>query len=213
MNLFPTEDLRDREEEVKDLSELPKRNGYIERCKVDIGGYVISQEGIKKGVEKAAKGITDYLDNKDIKEEQDIYFVPVANGALPFFKDLVFSEHLDYGPQWQITDTNSYSNNSQQGKTDVYVPDNFDSGKDILCVIEDLLDTGQSMEALIEYMEGKYNPSDLQVIPFLDKRGRTEVEIPQASPVYTVGPHWVFGYGMDSEGYGRGLPFVAVKEE
>eukprot|EP00850_Spirogloea_muscicola_P019431 SM000190S04867 [mRNA] locus=s190:260500:261737:+ [translate_table: standard] len=81
-------------------------------------------------------------------------------------------------------------------------------------VVEDILDTGRTLSALVEHLTG-LGPASVSLCVLLDKAARREVELslPGGGALYVGFPcpdQFVVGYGLDfNEGY-RSLPYVGV---
>ena len=93
----------------------------------------------------------------------------------------------------------------------VFPPDFPIRGADVL-VVEDVLDTGQTLQTLNETLLA-LEPSRLRLAVLLDKPSQ---RISQVKPDYvgfTIENHWVVGYGLDSDGLYRNLPYISCVED
>jgi len=80
-------------------------------------------------------------------------------------------------------------------------------GADLL-VVEDILDSGRTLSRLVARLES-LAPRRLRVAVLLDKPIRRRVEIRADYVGFTVGDHWIVGYGLDHEGRYRNLPDIS----
>ena len=81
-------------------------------------------------------------------------------------------------------------------------------GRDVL-VVEDIIDTGLTLNYLVRYLRGK-NPSSLRICTLLDKPARRLVEIPIDYRGFEIPDRFVIGYGLDYGERYRNLRFVGV---
>ena len=82
------------------------------------------------------------------------------------------------------------------------------TGRDLI-VIEDVVDTGLTLNYLVRYLRGK-NPASLRICTLLDKPARRLVEIPVDYVGFEIPDQFVVGYGLDFDEKYRNLPFVGT---
>jgi len=93
----------------------------------------------------------------------------------------------------------------------IVLPSDFPvDGADLL-VVEDILDTGQTLTALRANLMSK-RPDRLRLAVLLDKPAGRIAEIEPDYRGFTVEDRWVVGYGLDSDGLYRNLPYIAYTE-
>jgi hypoxanthine phosphoribosyltransferase len=79
-------------------------------------------------------------------------------------------------------------------------------------VVEDIVDTGQTMNYLYETLKGRH-PASLKTCTLL-KKNRESLETPLDYVGFELPDVWVVGYGLDYADTHRTLPFVAeLKKE
>ena len=83
-------------------------------------------------------------------------------------------------------------------------------GRHVL-VVEDIVDTGLTMEYLLENLRTRL-PKSIKVCSLLHKPERKKVETPIDYLGFTVPNEFVVGYGLDYLGRYRNLRFVGVME-
>lgn len=86
-------------------------------------------------------------------------------------------------------------------------------GKDIL-IVEDIVDTGRTMKALLEKLKG-YEPASVRVVSLLVKK-REGKAISKYQPEYvgfTIPDHFVVGYALDYNEMFRDLDHICVINE
>ena len=80
--------------------------------------------------------------------------------------------------------------------------------EDVL-IVEDIIDTGLTLNYLIRYLRGKA-PASLRICTLLDKPARRLVEIPVDYIGFTIPDQFVVGYGLDYGELYRNLRYVGV---
>ena len=83
-------------------------------------------------------------------------------------------------------------------------------GRNVL-VVEDIVDTGRTLKALMEYI-GSKNPKILKLCALLDKPERREVDISADYTGFEVPDEFIVGYGLDYAQKYRNLPYIATLE-
>lgn len=81
-------------------------------------------------------------------------------------------------------------------------------GRDVL-LIDDILDTGRTMEAVLARLE-KLKPASIRTCVLLDKRARRETNVQADYAGFEIPDLFVVGYGLDFAERYRNLPFVGV---
>lgn len=182
---------------------------------VDIPGYdpkpelLLSREQIQKRVVEMGEELA-----KVFKAKGGVHVVTVLQGAMHFSSDLQRAiQHAD--PTLHMTmDTirvQSYQDDSSTGKirtlNNVHAPV---EGRNVL-IVEDILDTGNTIKWLIEYFAGK-GAASLSVVTLLDKKvaGRP-ADLLGDTPFYAgfdIPDDFVIGYGLDYNQLHRNLPSI-----
>ena len=84
-------------------------------------------------------------------------------------------------------------------------------GKDVL-IIEDIIDTGRTMDFLVKYLKHK-NPNSIKICTLADKPERRVVEVDADYIGFTVPNKFIIGYGFDYDNKYRNLPYIACLDE
>ena len=84
-------------------------------------------------------------------------------------------------------------------------------GKHIL-IIEDIVDTGQTLHLLKEMLE-KRKPASLEIVTLLDKPERRKVEFQADLVGFSIPDRFVVGWGMDYNQKYRELPYIGIINE
>jgi hypoxanthine phosphoribosyltransferase len=169
----------------------------------DIAEVLITSEQIQaKVAELGARISADYL-------EREVTLVSVLKGSLPFMADLMRSIRVPL--TIDLMEVSSYGGASTETTGLVRILKDLSSpieGREVL-IVEDIIDTGLTLNYLIRYLNGK-NPSSLRICTLLDKPARRLVEIPIDYLGFEIPDRFVVGYGLDYGEHYRNLPFIGV---
>lgn len=132
-------------------------------------------------------------------------FIGVLNGSFVFMADL-----LRYYPglcEVSFVKVRSYSGTQSSG-TVTEVIGLSDRVKDRhVVLIEDIVDTGNTMVALHHIFEG-HEPASLKVATLFFKPEAYKQNIPVDYVAREIQNEFIVGYGLDYDGLGRNLPHV-----
>ena len=161
---------------------------------------VLSQEEIETTVSDLAQQIShDYKD-------REVILVGVLKGAFVFLADLI--RHLSIPVKIDFVRLASYgSNTSSCGTVCLTKEIEIDiGGKDVL-VVEDIVDTGLSLEFLLGHLK-TLKARSVRLCALIDKRERRQSNIAVDYVGRIIEKGFLVGYGLDyAEGY-RHLPAV-----
>jgi hypoxanthine phosphoribosyltransferase len=142
----------------------------------------------------------------------DLTLVSVLKGSLPFMADLMRSITIPL--QIDLMEVSSYGGTSTEASGLVRILKDLSAsveGRDVL-VVEDIIDTGLTLNYLVRYLRGK-NPRSLRICTLIDKPARRLVDIPIDYLGFTIPDRFVVGYGLDYGELYRNLPYIAVLRE
>lgn len=137
-----------------------------------------------------------------------LYLIAVLKGACFFLADL--ARAIRRPVRLDFIGISSYgSSTSTSGRfTMTKGLDSSVEGADVV-LVEDIIDTGATLEYLIEYL-GQYRPRSLRVAALLDKPGRRTRPVAADYVGFEIPNRFVVGYGLDfAEDY-RSLPDICV---
>lgn len=169
----------------------------------DIAEVLLTEEQIQaKVAELGARISADYAG-------RELTLVSVLKGSLPFMADLM--RQLRIPIRIDLMEVSSYGGSATETSGLVRILKDLSSsieGRDVL-IVEDIIDTGLTLNYLIRYLRGK-NPRSLRICTLLDKPARRLVDIPVDYIGFTIPDQFVVGYGLDYGELYRNLRFVGV---
>ena len=169
----------------------------------DVASVLVSEEQIHVRVaELGAQISADY-------EGRELTLVSVLKGSLPFMADLMHA--ISIPVSIDLMEVSSYGGTATESSGLVRILKDLSSsidGRDVM-IVEDIIDTGLTLNYLIRYLRGK-NPRSLHICTLLDKPARRLVDIPIDYLGFTIPDQFVIGYGLDYGEHYRNLPFIGV---
>ncbi len=165
----------------------------------------INEAQIQKRIQELALEIDIFCKNHNIEE---LRLICVLRGSIHFFSDL--SRQLRTPCRYDFIGLSSYGSETiSSGTVQLTYPLPSDlENKDVL-VIEDIVDTGNSMHFLWSQLQEK-NPSTLQLCSLLSKPSRRQVEVQINYLGFEINDAFVVGYGLDFNGKYRGLSYIGT---
>jgi hypoxanthine phosphoribosyltransferase len=138
----------------------------------------------------------------------DLMVIAVMKGALPFAMDLIRT--IDRNVSLEVLGVSSYQGGTE---TTGEVRITHDVTKPLagrhLLVVEDIIDTGLTMQFLIENLRSRH-PASLKICTLLEKPSRARVKVPIDYKGFVIEDKFVVGYGLDFDEKYRNLPFIGV---
>ena len=169
----------------------------------DVGDVLLTEQQISDKVAELGRRIShDYAGH-------ELTLVSVLKGSLPFMADLMRA--IEIPVRIDLMEVSSYGGTATESSGLVRILKDLSSPideRDVL-IVEDIIDTGLTLNYLIRYLRGK-NPSSLRICTLLDKPARRLVEIPIDYRGFTIPDQFVVGYGLDYGEHYRNLPFIGV---
>ena len=132
--------------------------------------------------------------------------VGLLRGSFMFIADLV--RKLDIPVEVDFITVSSYgSGMTSSGNVKILKDLDGDiSGHDVL-IVEDIVDTGKTLEAVIEILETRM-PNSIKVCALLNKQSRRISNIKADWIGFEIPDEFVVGYGIDYDQRNRNLPFI-----
>jgi hypoxanthine phosphoribosyltransferase len=169
----------------------------------DVAEVLLSEEQIAAKVAELGQRISaDYAG-------RELTLVSVLKGSLPFMADLM--RRITLPLRIDLMEVSSYGGTATESSGLVRILKDLSApidDQDVL-IVEDIIDTGLTLNYLIRYLKGK-NPRSIKVCSLLDKPARRLVDIPIDYVGFEIPDAFVVGYGLDFGEVYRNLRFVGV---
>ncbi len=159
----------------------------------------ITREEIENEVKRVAAEI-----NRDYKGKRPL-LLGVLNGSFMFASDLM--KNLDIECEISFVKLSSYQGTTTTGKVrEVLGINESIAGRDII-IIEDIVDTGITMQNMLESL-GTREPSSISIASLFLKPARLKVPVDVKYSAFTIPDRFIVGYGLDYNNLGRNLPDI-----
>lgn len=164
-------------------------------------------------IKEINKRIGSELSNKFSSSTLAPIFIGVMKGALPFMMDLIREVSIDI--ELDFIQVSSYRGTETTGtiimKRDVSC--NI-TNRDIV-LIEDIVDTGFTMNYVVKYLQDKYKPASITTVSLLDKKCKRKMPFTVDFTGKDIEDEFVVGYGLDYKEILRNKKdiFVPTEEE
>lgn len=164
---------------------------------------LFSEEQLQKRIGELAATLSEEYAGKDP------IFVGVLKGVVLFFSDML--KRITVPCEIDFMCISSYSGTESTGKMIVKKDVSCDIKGRHVVILEDIFDTGNSLNYTYHHLMSK-EPASLKIVTLLDKPERRNPDITlQADYVGFVIPNeFVVGYGLDFDEKLRNLPYVGI---
>lgn len=169
----------------------------------DIEQILLSEEQIQNRIRELGEILTaEYADKNPV-------IVGVLKGVVVFYADMI--RQIKVPCQLDFMWLSSYSGTNSTGKMLVRQDVTADiQGRHVL-ILEDIFDTGSSLEFTVNHLKEKH-PASIKICTLLDKpeRRREGVTLQADYVGFTIPNAFVVGYGLDYNEKYRNLPYVGI---
>ena len=159
----------------------------------------ITEEEINKIVQEVANKIN----NSNIEKP---LFIAVLNGSFLFAADLMRNITIQ-NAEISFIKLASYEGTSSTGEVNELIGINQELKNRNIIVLEDIIDTGNTLEKIIEIFKSK-EVASLNIATLLYKPEAYTKEIPINFIGKSIPNKFVVGYGLDYNEIGRNLPHI-----
>lgn len=162
---------------------------------------LITADEIEEKVAEVGKKISeDYAGKNPI-------FVGVLKGCFIFMADLM--RHVSIPCTMDFMSVSSYSGTSSTGAVKI----NKDLNQDIegrhLILVEDILDSGVTLNYLKTYLQVR-KPASVSIVTLMDKPVHRKAPVYADYACFDVPDAFVVGYGLDYNERYRNLPYIGI---
>ena len=157
-----------------------------------------------KEIDIQTKIVAKQISDEHRSDKTPVVMVGLLNGCFAFYADLVRAMPIDV--ECDFMRVKSYVNRKQG---DIQITKDLETrikGKHVY-IVDDIYDTGNTMKAVIEYLEVK-KPASISIVSLIARE--TSPTPPQPSyHAFTIKDEWIVGYGMDNDkGHMRNYPSI-----
>ncbi len=167
----------------------------------DIERILITAEEIEEKVSEIGKRISEEYEGKNP------IFVGVLKGCFIFMADLM--RHVSIPCSMDFMAVSSYKGTSSTGAVKI----NKDLNQDIegrhLILVEDILDSGVTLNYLKNYLKVR-QPASISIITLMDKPAHRKAPVTADYACFDVPDAFVVGYGLDYNERYRNLPYIGI---
>ena len=169
----------------------------------DIQQILLTEEQIQNRIKELGQILTaDYKDKNPV-------IVGVLKGVVVFYADMI--RQIKTPCQLDFMWISSYAGTNSTGKMMVRQDNSADiRGRHVL-ILEDIFDTGNSLDYTVKYLQSK-EPASIKVCTLLDKPERRNPAVTLEADYigFTIPNAFVVGYGLDYNEKYRNLPYVGI---
>ena len=127
-------------------------------------------------------------------------FISVLNGSFMFTADLM--KRLTMPCESSFVKLASYEGTFSTGKVKELVGLNEDITGRTVVIVEDIVDTGLTMQRLLETLRAR-NPKEIRIATLLVKPDKLKEDLDIPYVAMRIPNDFIVGYGLDYEGFGR----------
>lgn len=141
-------------------------------------------------------------------EGKELILICILKGAAIFTADLM--RHITVPTTIEFVQAASYGA-SRSSSRNVQITQDLKAdikGRHVL-LVDTIVDTGRTLHALLRLYTDQ-NPASLNIAVLLDKTCRRVFDVPIAYKGFDIPDEFVVGYGLDSGGQFRNLPYIAT---
>lgn len=158
-------------------------------------------------IDKAIADVAKKLNSDYANTEQPPIFIGILNGAVVFLADVI--RKVDFLPEIAFVRISSYEGTSSTGNIKMHLGiENDIKGRDVI-IVEDIVDTGTSIDYLINYLKQKEAKS-INVCCLFYKPDKYKFQHEIKYPAMKIGNEFIVGFGLDYDQLGRNLKDIYV---
>ena len=151
-------------------------------------------------IQQRVKAVADRI-NHDMEGKKPL-LLAVLNGSFVFAADLM--RHITIPCEISFVKLTSYEGTVSTGKVVEVMGLNEDiTGRDVI-IVEDIVDTGKTMERMLDTL-GTRNPNSLHICTLLLKPEKLKIPLNIEYAAMKIPNDFIVGYGLDYDQEGRNL--------
>jgi len=165
-------------------------------------GILFTEKQIQQRVEELARAIT-----RDYQGKSPLVLCAILKGAIPFLADLM--RRIPGDVRLALIEMKSQVDGKHAS---ILFTSSLDLSNRHVLIVEDIVDTGITLDYLLKHLEAERAPASLKVCALLDKPEARRIDVPVHYRGFTVPDKFVVGYGLDFEERYRNLPYITWVE-
>ena len=151
-------------------------------------------------IQQRVKAVADRI-NHDMEGKKPL-LLAVLNGSFVFAADLM--RHITIPCEISFVKLAAYEGTGSTGKVVEVMGLNEDiTGRDVI-IVEDIVDTGKTMERMLDTL-GTRNPNSLHICTLLLKPEKLKIPLNIEYAAMEIPNDFIVGYGLDYDQEGRNL--------
>ncbi len=137
-------------------------------------------------------------------------FVGVLNGAFMFAAELI--KKIEFHCEVSFVKLSSYEGTGSRGSISELIGLSGDTeGRDVI-VLEDIVETGESMEHLLRSL-ATHRPASVEIATLFFKPGAFTRDLGVKYRAIEIGNEFIVGFGLDYNGLGRNFKDIYVVDD
>jgi len=161
-------------------------------------------------IQARVRELADQIVQDYAESDRPLVFITIMSGAMSFCSDLTraISDRMHLVQDFMVV--KSYDGQNTTGNVKVLF-DHRSNIKDCdVIVVEDIVDTGLTIKAILNILEAR-KPSSIKICTMFEKSERRLVADLELDYVgFPIEDYFIVGYGMDEDEAYRHLPFTAM---
>ena len=167
---------------------------------------LIDEKSLSKRVEELAKEI-----NSHYPKNETLTLICILRGAVMFFTEL--AKHLEMPLKMEFVSLSSYGNSQKSsGKVKSLNIDLPDFENQNVLIVEDIIDTGLSLDFLMNFISHHCKAKSVKLAVLFDKKCARKFDIKPDFAAYEIDDKFIVGFGLDYCGLYRNLNYVGYFE-
>ena len=166
---------------------------------------LISEQDVRDRIQEMAEAISERYAGKTV------HLIGILNGSVFFLTAL--AQKLSVPVEIDFMAASSYGSGTESSGRVLVTKDLERSIEgDHILLIEDIVDTGQTLHLITEMLE-KRKPASMELAVLLDKPSRRKVCMDADYIGFEIPDEFVVGWGLDYDQKYRDLPFIGIIKE
>lgn len=149
-------------------------------------------------IQSKIKAIAEQINQEYIGK--DLVFISILNGSFMFTSDLI--KKITLPCEISFVKVSSYQDLSSSGRIDELIGLNTEISNKHVIIIEDIVDTGITMNKIYSYLQS-FQPASLKIVSLLFKPDAFEGKHQPDIIGFSIPNIFVIGFGLDYNQHGR----------